>query len=110
MSWTILKLNDAPDHMKLDMPAERLSVGGLTSTGSPVKKKRKLSGSPLLLTPTLVLEQVKNVSVSKPIRTSPPLPLGAILSTAACSLAVVVIPCDLPLTQVEEKLKAKDQW
>lgn len=48
------------------MPAERMLVGGLPATDTPVMKKRKLSGSPLLITPTLVLEQVKNVSEGNP--------------------------------------------
>lgn len=36
--------------------------GGDVSSDTPVMKKRKMSGSPLLVTPTRVLEQVKNVS------------------------------------------------
>lgn len=42
------------------MPAEKIFAGAASDT--PVIKKRKISCSPLLATPTRVLEQVKNVS------------------------------------------------
>lgn len=48
--------------VKTKMPVERLVAGGIASSETPVMKKRKLSGAPLLNTPTRVLEQVKNVS------------------------------------------------
>lgn len=54
-----------PGHVSqafINMPLDReITTAGGASSDTPVLKKRKLSASPLLATPTRVLEQVKNV-------------------------------------------------
>lgn len=73
----------------------RMHESDLTLSDTPVMKKRKIASSPLLATPTRVLEQVKNVSAGVIILLCPPSPYKLIVLSMRlnCTIDTKVVVC-----------------